>query len=137
MLEDAPELARRYPRLAHIEFIFDRTCELVAERRGVEPCEAACDVGLWMAAEVQAEINLRHVADKADAPAAGSAAVLDQELFPARVKRLRELRPWLSGDGGAGAVEGFIGTRRAEPLYVPPEWEAEVELQQDRVAQPA
>jgi hypothetical protein len=55
--EDAPEVARTYPRLAHIEFIFDRTCHALAERRGVEACEVARDVGLWMAAEVEAEIN--------------------------------------------------------------------------------
>src|SRR3954468_10005581 len=58
--EDAPELARRYPRLAHLELIFDRTCEELAARRGVEPCEVARDVGLWMAAEVQGEIDSRH-----------------------------------------------------------------------------
>ena len=57
--EDAPEVARAYPRLAHLEFIFDRTCEALAERRGVEPCEVARDVGLWMAAVVEAEINFR------------------------------------------------------------------------------
>src|SRR3954470_12834126 len=57
--EDAPAIARAYPRLAHIEFIFDRTCQELAERRGVEPCEVARDVGLWMAAEVEVEINLR------------------------------------------------------------------------------
>src|SRR3954447_5702887 len=58
--EDAPELARRYPRLAHLELIFDRTCEELAARRGVEPCDVARDVGLWMAAEVQGEIDGRH-----------------------------------------------------------------------------
>src|SRR4051812_43900975 len=82
--EDAPELARRYPRLGHLELIFDRTCEAVAASRGVEPCDVARDVGLWMAAEVQAEIDSRH-----------------------------------------------------SPLYVPAEWESEVELQRKRLAEPA
>jgi hypothetical protein len=57
--EDAPELARRYPRVAHLELIFDRTCEELAARRGVEPCDVARDVGLWMAAEVEGEIDSR------------------------------------------------------------------------------
>jgi hypothetical protein len=83
--EDAPEVARKYPRLAHIEFIFDHTCDALAERWGVEPCEVARDVGLWMAAEVEAEINLR----------------------------------------------------RAEPLYVPSEWERELEPREEQLGQPA
>jgi hypothetical protein len=57
--EDAPELARRYPRLGHLELMFDRTCEELAGRRGVEPCDVACEVGLWMAAEVQTEMDNR------------------------------------------------------------------------------
>lgn len=57
--EDAPELASRYPRLGHLELIFDRTCEELAERRGVEPCDVARDVGLWMAGEVEAEMDSR------------------------------------------------------------------------------
>src|SRR3954453_21370023 len=60
--EDAPAIARAYPRLAHIEFIFDHTCQELAERRGVEPCEVARDVGLWMAAEVEAKISHRRIA---------------------------------------------------------------------------
>jgi hypothetical protein len=74
--EDAPDVARRYPRLAHLEFIFDHTCHALAERRGVGPCEVARDVGGWMAAAVEAEINLRQVAGRGFgpfAPAAGAA----------------------------------------------------------------
>jgi hypothetical protein len=82
--EDAPEVARTYPRLAHIEFIFDHTCDALAGQRAVAPCEVARDVGLWMAAEVEAEINFR-----------------------------------------------------AEPLYVPSEWEQELELQDEHLGQPA
>jgi hypothetical protein len=82
--EDAPELARRYPRLGHLELIYDRTCEELAARRGVEPCDVACDVGLWMATEVEAEIE----------------------------------------------------NRRA-PLYVPAEWETEIQLGRDRAARRA
>jgi hypothetical protein len=135
--EDAPELARRYPRLGHLEVIFDRTCEELALRRGVAPCEVASEVGLWMAAEVQAEINLRHLGGCSDTPPPARAAVLDQSLFDDTVRRLRELRPWLSKDEAARCVETMVGARRAEPLYVPAEWEAEVELQQERLAQPA
>ena len=58
--EDAPELASRYPRLGHLELIFDRTCDELAARRGVEPCDVACDVGMWMAREVEAEVESRH-----------------------------------------------------------------------------
>ena len=58
--EDAPELASRYPRLAHLELIFDRTCEELAARRGLEPCDVARDVGCWMAGQVEAEIEGRH-----------------------------------------------------------------------------
>jgi hypothetical protein len=57
--EAAPALARQYPRLAHLEFIFDRTCQALAERLDRSPCEVARSVGLWMAAEAQAEIDSR------------------------------------------------------------------------------
>ena len=135
--EEAPEIAEKHPRLAHIEFIFDHTCEALAERRGVSQCDVARDVGLWMAGEVQAEINLRHMAEEVEAAPAGRAAVLDEALFGDTVARLRELRPWLSEDQARRTVEGFVGARRAEPVYVPAEWESELELQQERLAQPA
>src|SRR4051812_46407669 len=61
VLDEAPELARDHPRLAHIEFIFDRSCEELCRHTDLDMCAAAGLVGLWMAAEVQAEINLRHV----------------------------------------------------------------------------
>ena len=90
--EEAPKIAREYPRLAHIEFIFDHSCRALEERLGVSPGEAGRTVGLWMAAEVQAEINLRHMeASAEDTPA--RAAVLDKALFADTVARLRDLRP--------------------------------------------
>jgi hypothetical protein len=64
--EAAPDIARRYPRLAHIEFIYDNTCYAVAERLGASPCEVARDVGLWMACHVQAELDLRRSEGRAE-----------------------------------------------------------------------
>jgi hypothetical protein len=133
--EEEPEIARDYPRLAHIEFIFDRTCKELQARLGLGPYAAGHTTGLWMAAEVQAEINLRHMEAAAeDRPA--RAAQLDPALFADTVGRLRALRPWLSEEQAARVVEGFVGARRAEPLFVPAEWESEVELQRRRLALP-
>ena len=64
--EAAPDIARRYPRLGHIEFIFDNTCYAVAERLGASPCEVARDVGLWMACQVQAELDSRRSERRAE-----------------------------------------------------------------------
>src|SRR3954470_6979531 len=77
--EEAPALARDHPRLAHIEFIFDRTCLQLRHRFDLTEWDAAGMVGLWMAAEVQAEINLRHV-ESAEPPPGGGADV-DKALF--------------------------------------------------------
>jgi hypothetical protein len=131
VLDEAPELARDHPRLAHIEFIFDRTCEELRRRMQLDECEAAGRVGLWMAAEVQAEINLRHVEIRA-APRDGGVEV-DQALFADTVARLRDLRPWLSEEEAARAVQSFTGARPVQPSFVPPEWVHEVESQRDRV----
>ena len=64
--EAAPDIARRYPRLGHIEFIYDNTCYAVAERLGASPCEVARDVGLWMAGHVQAELDGRRSKRRAE-----------------------------------------------------------------------
>jgi hypothetical protein len=133
--EEEPEIARAYPRLGHVEFIFDRTCKEVQQRLGLGPDQAGHTTGLWMAAEVQAEINLRHMEASAEGRPA-RAAQLDPALFADTVARLRDLRPWLSEDQAARVVEGVVGARRAEPLFVPAEWESEVELQRRRLAWP-
>jgi hypothetical protein len=134
--EEEPEMARDYPRLAHIEFIFDRTCKELQHRLGLAPDEAGHTTGLWMAAEVQAEINLRHMEAGAEGRPSREAQ-LDPAVFADTVARLRDLRPWLSEGQAARTVEGFVGARRAESLFVPAEWEAELELQRRRLAWPA
>ena len=132
--EESPELARSHPRLAHIEFIFDRSCQQLRERLDLGECEAAGMVGLWMAAEVQAEINLRHVESAALPP--GGGAEVDGALFADTVARLRDLRPWLSEEEAARAVAAWTGARPADPVFVPPEWVDEVESQRERLLGP-
>ena len=134
VLDEAPELARDHPRLAHIEFIFDRTCGELRRRVELDECEAAGRVGLWMAAEVQAEINLRHVEIRA-APRDRGVEV-DQALFADTVARLRDLRPWLSEEEAARAIQAFTGARPAQTVFVPPEWVDEVESQRERLLGP-
>jgi hypothetical protein len=132
--DERPKLARRHPRLGHIEVIFDRTCLALLERHHFSEAEAGRIVGLWMAAETQAEIVLRHVevrnsGEDASDPASG----LDPALFADTVSRLRELRPWLSPDQAAQTVRAWVGFD--EPMFVPREWEDEVELQRRRLAE--
>jgi len=96
-------------------------------------------VGLWMAAETQSEINMRHLETGAegDAPPLPPRSVpLDAELFEATVERLRQLRPGLSRAQATTAVESLIGARRLEPdpLFMPSAWENELELQRQRLA---
>ena len=134
--EAAPEIARRYPRLAHVEFLFDRTSQAVEERLGLDEGEAARVTGLWMASEVAAEINLRHL-EEMGAERPSVAAVGNAALFADTVARVRDLRPWLSEAQATAIVESIVGARRVEPLTVPPEWETEVELQRRRLGQPA
>jgi hypothetical protein len=131
--EDAPEIVREHPRLAHLEFIFDRTCEELAERLGISVCDAAPAVGLWMAGEVAAEINLRHMEALAESGPPTDSVVIDQAVFAGAVARIRELRPWLSEAQAERMVEALVGARRVEDVCVPPEWEAEVELQRGRM----
>jgi hypothetical protein len=131
--DERPKLARRHPRIAHIEVIFDRTCLALLERHDISEEEAGRVVGLWMAAETQAEINLRHLevhasSDTTSDPGAG----LDPAIFADTVARLRQLRPWLSEDQAARAVRAWV--RSDEPMFVPREWEDEVELQRRRLA---
>ena len=131
--QEAPDIARAHPPMAHIEYIFDSTCKRLGHRLGVQPADVAATVGLWMAAEVQAEINLRHMEEGAGAPQRAARATLDEALFADTVARLRDLRPWLSKEQATRMVESLIGARRPEPLFVPPEWQVEVELQQQRL----
>lgn len=136
--EERPDLAKANPRLHHLELMFDVTCERMVEALGVSPCEAARSVGLWMAAETQAEINLRHVeisVDDSEAALALPAVALDERLFHDTVGRLRQLRPWLTEGQASRILEGWIGARRVEldPLFVPDDWATEAGLQRDRL----
>jgi len=131
--QEAPAIARAHPQLPFIEDLFDSTCRRLGHRLRLAPSEVAATVGLWIAAEVQAEINLRHMEAGGAAPPATAAAVLDEALFADTVARLRELRPWLSQEQATRTVEGLIRARRPEELFVPPEWESEVELQRQRL----
>jgi hypothetical protein len=132
--EEAPELAQDHPRLAHIEFIFDRTCQQLRGLLDLSEHDAAGMVGLWMAAEVQAEINLRHVENAAPPP--GGGAEVDQALFADTVARLRDLRPWLSEEAATRAVTAWTGGRPADAVFVPPEWVDEIESQRQRLLGP-
>ncbi len=136
--EERPDLARANPRLHHLELIFDVTCERMSEGLGLSAEEAARSVGLWMAAETQAEINLRHVegsAEDTEASAALPAVALDERLFQDTVERLRQLRPWLTEGQAGRVVEAWVGARRIETdaLFVPDDWATEVELQRERL----
>jgi hypothetical protein len=134
--DERPGLARKYPRLGHIELIFDRTCRAVLERHDLPEQDVARVVGLWMAAETQAEINLRHVEgralpDEGPDPTAG----LDPAVVADTVARLRDLRPWLSEAQAARAVKAWVGSD--QPIFVPREWQDEVELQRRRLDGPS
>jgi len=136
--EARPDLARANPRLAHLELIFDVTCNAMVEQIGLEPCEAARSVGLWLAAETQAEINLRHVEVSAEDPDASlrlPAVALDDRLFHDTVGRLRQLRPWLTEGQASRLLEVWVGARRMEidPLFVPDDWTTEVRMQRERL----
>lgn len=136
--EARPDLARANPRLAHLELIFDVTCTAMAAGLALSPREAARSVGLWMAAETQAEINLRHVEVAAGEPdTAGRlpAVALDDRLFHETVGRLRELRPWLTEGQASRLLEEWVGARRMEidPLFVPDDWATEVRMQSRRL----
>ncbi|MBA2792968.1 MAG: hypothetical protein H0U32_03110 [Thermoleophilaceae bacterium] len=136
--EERPDLAKANPRLHHLELMFDVTCERMAGALGLSPCEAARSVGLWMAAETQAEINLRHVeisVEPSNGAGALPAVALDQRLFRETVGRLRQLRPWLTEGQASRIVEGWVGARRVEidPLFVPDDWATEVDLQRGRL----
>ncbi len=136
--EERPDLARANPRLWHLELVFDVTCNEMGHRLGLPAHEVARSVGLWMAAETQAEVSLRRMEVGAEDPSPATAlraAALDGRLFDDTVGRLRQLRPWLSEAQASRLVEGWIGARRVEidPLYVPDDWATEVELQRDRL----
>lgn len=135
-----PEIAASYPRLHHIEIVFDVTCSELLARSQLAAVDVPRTVGLWMAAETQSEINMRHVEDSVggqEPPLPARSVPLDGELFDATVDRLRELRPWLARSAAVAAVEALIGARRLapDPLFMPAAWEREVELQEARLAQ--
>ena len=135
-----PRLAASYPRLHHVEIVFDVTCKLLREEGEMEEGDIPRAVGLWMAAETQSEINMRHLEEEAETaatpPLPARSVPLDAELFEATVDRLRQLRPGLSHAQATTAVESLIGARRLEPdpLFMPSAWENELELQRQRLA---
>jgi hypothetical protein len=135
-----PKLAASYPRLHHVEIVFDVTCKRLRAEGVMDHDDAPRAVGLWMAAETQSEINMRHLeagAQGTDAPPLPPRSVpLDAELFEATVERLMQLRPGLSRAQATTAVESLIGARRLEPepLFMPSAWENELELQRQRLA---
>jgi len=134
-----PQLAKAYPRLSHVEIIFDATCDELAQRTDLPEGEIPRMVGLWMAAETQSEINMRHMEETAAQAAASKpsrSVAMDERLFAATVDRLIELRPALSRAEATMVVEGLIGARRlgSDPLFVPADWEHELEAQQARLA---
>jgi len=134
-----PQLAKAYPRLSHVEIIFDATCNELVQRTDLSEHDIPRMVGLWMAAETQSEINMRHM-EETTAQAAASkpsrSVAMDERLFADTVDRLIELRPALSRAEATMVVEGLIGARRLEsdPLFVPVDWEHELEAQQARLA---
>ena len=135
-----PRLAADHPRLHHVEIVFDVTCRRLLEEQVMEAGQVPRAVGLWMAAETQSEINMRHLEDGAEAsdapPLPPRSVPLDTELFEATVERLMQLRPGLSETQATTAVESLIGARRLEPepLFMPSAWQREVELQRQRLA---
>lgn len=134
--DSRPDLAAAYPRLHHVEIVFDVTCKRLREAGAMDPGEVPRAVGLWMAAETQSEINMRHLEDGADAALPPRSVALDPDLFEATVDRMHELRPHLSRAQATAAVESLIGARRLEPdpLFMPSAWERELELQRQRLA---
>jgi hypothetical protein len=130
--DEWPEFALTYPRVAHIEFIYDNTCEtLCGHDPELSEHEACRRVGIWMAAETQAEVNLRHLETADSQGPRLPVAPADSALFESTVARLTELRPWLSERQAARLVEAWTGTRRLDPdpVFVPREWIEELELQ--------
>jgi hypothetical protein len=141
------DLAKRFPRVHHIELVFDTSVELLRVRRpDVSAAAAATAVGAWMAAETQAELNLRHLERGADADSSGRSAALAAPLdrvapalapadearhhllFHDTVERLRVLRPHLSRTQAETAVRRFLDPEdpalagAEEPLVIPREW---------------
>jgi hypothetical protein len=143
VVDQHPELARAHPRLAHIEIVFDNSCAALSSRLpALTERDAARRVGLWMAAEVQAEVNLRHLELRAEAAPLPSlahrACEREQALLAQAIRRLRELRPWLTESRAAHVIESWLGLRMLDlhPTFVPAEWVEEVRLQRGRLAQP-
>lgn len=116
-----PALAKAQPRLLHLEALFDSTCAAVAARSDGPANEVGRAVGLWMAAETESEINMRHLegvaADAAHAP--GGQPRRDERLFGETVDRLMELRPTLSRAEAIAAVEALSTERSPGPGSAP------------------
>jgi hypothetical protein len=60
-IEHDRALAKAYPRLGHLEVVFDKTVRRTRRGRpGLCEAEVARAVGLWFSAEAQAELAERH-----------------------------------------------------------------------------
>jgi hypothetical protein len=56
------EIARRHPRLSHIELTFDRCVQLArAARPDLSECELTRAAGIWISVEAQAELARRRI----------------------------------------------------------------------------
>ena len=136
-----PSWPPSYPRLHHVEIVFDVTCKRLRDEGVMDHDDVPRAVGLWMAAETQSEINMRHLeagAEDTDAPPLPPRSVpLDAELFEATVRAADDSCGRGSSRAQATtAVESLIGARRLEPdpLFMPSAWEHELELQRQRLA---
>ena len=99
-----PALAKAQPRLLHIETLFDSTCAGLRAEGDVPEDQVPRAVGLWMAAETEAEINLRHLEAHSASESPLNGAGAGGPLFEQTVDRLMELRPSLSRAQAAAAV---------------------------------
>ena len=97
-------------------------------------------VGLWMAAETQSEINMRHLEDGRRGRRRAAAAATQRAAGRRAVRGHRRAADTAAARHVAAqattAVESLIGARRLEPdpLFMPSAWEREVELQRQRLA---
>ncbi|MGI8632989.1 MAG: hypothetical protein ACR2NA_10655 [Solirubrobacterales bacterium] len=153
-----PAMARAYPRLWHLEMVFDKACAGLV-RGGHQSCErtAASRVGLWFAAEARAELVVRGLERGPARPTDTAPRTLSVEpevrrSFDEAVGSVRRLRPWLAVYEAERLVETWLGIRprlagavqRATPsrhseqrpsagLRVPREWVEELEAQRRRL----
>ena len=99
-----PALAKAQPRLLHIESLFDSTCAALRAEGELPDDEVPRAVGLWMAGETEAEINLRHLEAHAASESPLDGPGVEGPLFEQTVDRMMELRPSLARAQAEAAV---------------------------------